>query len=69
MHGSHTARRSFATNLYLQGYPAIEIMKITGHKTESSFLKYIKVNKAAAAKRLSTHMKRYWGEKVLRIAS
>jgi integrase len=27
---SHTSRRSFATNLYLVGYPTIEIQKITG---------------------------------------
>lgn len=38
---THTARRSFATNAYLSGIPAISIMKITGHKTESVFMKYI----------------------------
>jgi integrase len=37
---THTARRSFATNAYLQNVPSISIMKITGHKTEKSFLKY-----------------------------
>ena len=66
---SHTARRSFATNLYLDGYPTIEIQKITGHKTEASFLLYIKVSKLDAAKRLSAHMKKRWSEKMLRIAS
>lgn len=40
---SHTARRSFATNLYLRHVPTITIMAVTGHKTEKSFLKYIKV--------------------------
>lgn len=40
---SHTARRSFATNLYKAGFPVISIMKITGHTTEKSFLAYIKV--------------------------
>ena len=65
---SHTARRSFATNLYLDGYPTIEIMKITGHKTEKSFMKYIKVSKLDAAKRLSAHMKKRWSEKMIRIA-
>lgn len=39
----HTARRSFATNCYLNRVPSISIMKITGHKTESSFMKYIKI--------------------------
>jgi integrase len=38
---THTARRSFATNAYLSGIPAISIMKITGHRTESVFMKYI----------------------------
>ena len=41
---SHTARRSFATNAYLAGIPAISIMKITGHKTEAAFMKYILVD-------------------------
>lgn len=41
---SHTARRSFATNAYKAGVPSISIMKITGHTTEKSFLKYIKIS-------------------------
>lgn len=49
---THTARRSFATNLYNQGFPSIYIMKITGHKTEKAFLKYIKVEKEEAAQLL-----------------
>ena len=40
---THTARRSFATNEYLAGLPTLTIMAITGHRTERSFLKYIKV--------------------------
>lgn len=42
---SHTARRSFATNMYLKGMPTINIMKLTGHKTEANFMKYIKVSR------------------------
>lgn len=38
---SHTARRSFATNFYQLGVPAMYIMKITGHKTERQFMQYI----------------------------
>lgn len=39
---THTARRSFATNMYLSGdVPVHSIMKITGHRTERSFLTYI----------------------------
>jgi len=40
---SHTARRSFATNAYKKGLPISSIMQITGHKTESSFRKYIQL--------------------------
>jgi integrase len=65
---SHTARRSFATNYYLQGFPTLDLMKITGHKTEKSFLKYIRVTKLDTAKRLSKHMKN-WSSKMLRVAS
>jgi len=43
MISSQTARRSFATNEYLNGTPSITIMAVTGHKTEKAFLKYIKV--------------------------
>ena len=52
---SHTARRSFATNLYRQGFPSIGIMSITGHKTETAFLKYIKVGKEEHAEMLLRH--------------
>lgn len=41
---SHTARRTACTNMFLKGIPTIAIMKISGHKKESTFLKYIKVS-------------------------
>lgn len=49
---THTARRSFATNTYNMGVPIYDIMQITSHKTEKSFLKYIKITKDEAAKRI-----------------
>lgn len=52
---SHTARRSFATNAYKSGIPTIAIMKITGHKKESTFLKYIKVSEEENAEMLMEH--------------
>jgi integrase len=61
---SHTARRSFATNHYLQGFPTIDLMKITGHKSERSFLKYIRVSKLDTARRFNEHIKKKWGERV-----
>lgn len=41
---NHTARRAFATNMYLRGVRSISIMAITGHTTEANFLKYIKIS-------------------------
>jgi len=66
---SHTCRRSFATNYYLEGFPTIDLMKITGHTTERSFMKYIKVTKLSAAKNLSRHIKKNWGQLIMRVAS
>jgi len=40
---THTARRSFATIMYKKNVPMKYIMAITGHKTETQFLKYIKI--------------------------
>ncbi len=48
----HTARRTGATLLYLSGADTIAIMKITGHKTEKSFMKYIKISEEENAVRL-----------------
>ncbi len=52
---THTARRSFATNAYLAGIPTISIMKITGHKTEKSFMRYIKMSQEDNANKLIEH--------------
>lgn len=52
MVASHTARRSFATNLYLTGIPAAKIMLCTGHTTEGAFFKYIRINKEQNANEL-----------------
>ena len=52
---THTARRSFASNAYLADVPVISIMKITGHKTERSFMKYIKISQEENADKLVDH--------------
>lgn len=52
---THTARRSFATNAFLAGVPAISIMKITGHKTEASFMRYIKMSAKDNAIKMQQH--------------
>jgi len=52
---SHVCRRSMATNHYGK-LDTLTIMKITGHKTESQFLKYIKITPKQYAEKL----KKYW---------
>ncbi len=52
---THTARRSGATNMYKAGIPSISIMKITGHTTEKSFMKYIKMTAEENAELLKSH--------------
>jgi hypothetical protein len=49
---SHTCRRSFCTNEYLSGTSVHLIMKISGHKTEKAFLRYLKMDEKVAAIRL-----------------
>ncbi|MDX6190554.1 phage integrase SAM-like domain-containing protein [Flavobacterium sp. Fl-318] len=51
---SHTCRRSFASNLYGK-LPNMTIMAITGHKTETQFLKYIKITPRENAEKLKEH--------------
>lgn len=62
---THTARRSAASNMYLKDIPNLDIMKITGHRTEKDFLKYIKVSKEETAERIS---KKFRIDKPLEIA-
>lgn len=50
---SHTCRRSFCTNQYLRGLDTMMIRSISGHKTESSFLTYIKVSQKEHAERMA----------------
>jgi len=52
---THTARRSFATNAFLAGVPAIALMKITGHKTEKSFMRYINMSQEDNAYHMAQH--------------
>lgn len=52
---THTARRLFCTNAYLSGIDSIDIIAISGHRTEKSFLKYIKVSKEQIVLRMADH--------------
>ena len=53
---SHTARRTGATNLFLLGYSAIQIMKVTGHTTAESLMDYIKVSLEENADKMATQI-------------
>jgi integrase len=53
---THTARRSFATNLYEDKCPVLSIMAMTGHKTESSFRSYIRLTSQDHAKIVQGYM-------------
>ena len=46
---SNTCRRSFCTNEFLAGTPVSLIMKISGHKSEKDFYKYIRIAPEEAA--------------------
>lgn len=54
---SHTGRRSFCTNMYKRGLPTLMIMSISGHTTEKSFLKYIKVKQEEHAAMMANKWK------------
>ncbi len=54
---THTARRSFATNLYNKGLNTITIRAITGHKDDKAFLRYIKVTPKDQARKLEAFWK------------
>lgn len=44
MLSSHTARRSFATNAHAAGVPLSSIMAITGHSSEKTLKRYLKLH-------------------------
>jgi len=51
---SHTARRSAATNMYMTGrMKTFEIMSLTGHTTEKSFFKYIKITREDSSRQIA----------------
>ena len=58
---SHTARRSAATNMYLTGrMKTFEIMKLTGHRTEQNFFRYIRLTSDDTARSISGDM--FWSK-------
>lgn len=49
---SHTCRRSFCTNEFLNGTPVELIMKISGHRSIRDFYKYIRITPEEAGKKI-----------------
>lgn len=45
---THTARRNLATNLVLRGVSPYVVMKVTGHKSLSSFERYVRLQELEA---------------------
>ncbi|WP_166386788.1 site-specific integrase [Polaribacter sp. 11A2H] len=52
---THTARRSFCTNAYLSEMNPIDIMQISGHTSEKTFLNYIKADALKKAIKIGSH--------------
>lgn len=52
---SHTGRRSAITNMVLAGIPHTQVMKISGHKTTASFLKYVRMDAEQNARSIQSH--------------
>lgn len=52
---THTGRRSFCTNAYRAGVVAQNIMTISGHKTERSFMLYLKLGESQKAEKIGEH--------------
>jgi integrase len=51
----HTGRRTAASNMYRAGIKTLDIMKLTGHRSEKSFLQYIRLTNEEVALELSKH--------------
>ncbi len=52
---AHTARRSFCTNAYKNGMHTLDIMSISGHKSEKVFLNYIKATPRDRLNQIKDH--------------
>ena len=57
---THTARRSFCSNEYLKGTDPLVIQAISGHRSQKSFMRYIKVSGDQFADKLE----KIWAERV-----
>ena len=58
---THTARRSFITNIYKRGFSSAHIMSMTGHKKESTFLKYNRITNEESVRYISMNYNKKTG--------
>ena len=49
---SHTCRRSFATNMYLEGMPVSQIRVFTGHANDKVFMNYVQASDSEISKQV-----------------
>ncbi|MDC6387541.1 site-specific integrase [Maribacter sp. PR1] len=50
---THTARRSFCTNMFKKGMKPYQIMEVSGHSSEKVFYNYIRIDKEERAVRIA----------------
>ena len=54
---NHTARRTFATNLFKRGELSNgQLMSLTGHNSEGAFLKYLDISQSEMSKAVTMQM-------------
>ena len=62
---NHTARRTFATNVYSKNIMSLgELMSLTGHESESSLMTYLNVSRGDVSKRATDRLRTHaneWG--------
>lgn len=62
---THTARRSGITNIYLSHkFTIAQMMHVSGHKTQKTFMDYIKLSSEEIADEIAERTKKYtdlWG--------
>lgn len=63
---THTARRSFATNMYKAGASLSSIMAITGHASEKQLQTYLKLTEVEKA--MEARKEKYFTNNIVRIA-
>jgi site-specific recombinase XerD len=55
MIGTHTARRTFVTNAFLNGLDTVLLANLTGHQSEKQLLKYVKIGNLKKSELAAKH--------------